>query len=295
MEAEKNKSTNVDLVVYRPSEDMHIDVRVSEETVWLAQSQMEILFGVKENTIKYHIKEIYKTKELEIISTTRKFRVVRTEGFRNISRWIDFYNLDMIISVGYRVNTKSGVMFRRWATNVLKDYMLRGSALNPYFQQVEQHLTKHDQEISVLNQRIDNMVKTALPPKCGLFFNGQIFDAYVLMAKLIKSAKKDIKLIDNYIDESVLVLLDKRNDKVAATIFTQIISQQLQLDIQRHNAQYRPIEIKQMSGVHDRFMLIDDNQLYHIGASIKDLGKKLFAITLIEDSEIIAAIRKTME
>ena len=138
MEVEKNNSNNVDLVVYRPSEEMHIDVRVSEETVWLAQSQMAILFGVKENTITYHIKEIYKTKELETILTTRKFRVVRTEGSRKISRWIDFYNLDMIISVGYRVNTTSGVMFRRWATNILKDYMLRGSALNPYFQQVEQ-------------------------------------------------------------------------------------------------------------------------------------------------------------
>ena len=295
MEVEKNNSNNVDLVVYRPSEEMHIDVRVSEETVWLAQSQMAILFGVKENTITYHIKEIYKTKELETILTTRKFRVVRTEGSRKISRWIDFYNLDMIISVGYRVNTTSGVMFRRWATNVLKDYMLRGSALNPYFQQVEQHLTKHDQEISVLNQRIDNMVKSALPPKCGLFFDGQIFDAYVLMAKLIKTAKKDIKLIDNYIDESVLVLLDKRNDNVAATIFTQNISPQLQLDIQRHNAQYHPIKARQMLGVHDRFMLIDDTQLYHIGASIKDLGKKLFAITLIEDTEIIAVMRKKIK
>ena len=173
--------------------------------------------------------------------------------------------------------------------------MLRGSALNPYFRQVEQHLTKHDQEISVLNQRIDNMVKSALPPKCGLFFDGQIFDAYVLMAKLIKTAKKDIKLIDNYIDESVLVLLDKRNDNVAATIFTQNISPQLQLDIQRHNAQYHPIKARQMLGVHDRFMLIDDTQLYHIGASIKDLGKKLFAITLIEDTEIIAVMRKKIK
>ena len=209
------------------------------------------------------------------------------------------YNLDVIISVGYRVKSIQGTKFRMWANHVLKEYLLKGYCINEHINNIEQRinhqLKKHDKRLNYLEEKVDFFVKTALPPSYGLFFNGQIFDAYVLMAKLIKSAKKDIKLIDNYIDESVLVLLDKRTDNVSATIFTQNIGAQLQLDIQRHNAQYRPIEVRQMAGVHDRFLLIDDTQLYHIGASIKDLGKKLFAITLIEDLEIIAAMRKMIE
>jgi len=225
---------------------------------------------------------------LDYASTVRKIRTVQKEGNRLVNRDLDHYNLDVIISLGFRVNTRIGILFRQWANQTLQQLMRNNMFNEARITHIENTLLAHDKQIKEL-------VQTALPPKYGLFFNGQIFDAYVLMAQLIKSAKRNIKMIDNYIDESVLLLFDKRADSVDATIFTQNISPQLQLDIRRHNAQYQHIEVKQLTGVHDRFMLIDDTILYHIGASIKDLGKKLFAVTLIEDTDIIASMQTIME
>ena len=183
-----------------------------------------------------------------------------------------FYNLDVIISVGYRVKSKRGTQFRIWANKILKDYLLKGYSINKRIENIEAKIIEHD-------QKIDFFVKTSLPPVEGIFFDGQLFDAYKFAADLIKSAHKSIILIDNYIDESVLMLLTKRHFQVTATIYTAQISKQLTLDLQHHNAQYEPIVIKQFKQSHDRFLLIDDKDIYHIGASLKDLGKKWFAFS----------------
>lgn len=280
-----------DVVIYHVAENADLEVRVADDTVWLSQSQMAMLFGVKENTVTYHIKEIYKIRELEVEATARKIRVVRKEGNRMVNRYIDFYNLDMILSIGYRVNTVSGIQFRHWASGVLKEYMFRGYALNPHLVQLEQHIIRQDLQISDINQRIDNIVQTAIPPKAGLFFNGETFDAYVFVADLIRSAKEDIKLVDNYIDDSVLLLLGKRQSEVSATIYTERITNQIQTDLSRYNTQYPPIAIQEMGKVHDRFLIID-RQLYHFGASFKDLGKRLFVVSKIEEPAVTDALMK---
>jgi hypothetical protein len=180
----------------------------------------------------------------------------------------------MIISVGYRVKSRRGVEFRIWATKTLKEYLLKGYVINQRLERLENRVTETENKINFF-------VKTALPTKEGVFYNGQVFDAYIFVSDLIKTAKKSIILIDNYIDESVLVLLSKRKVKVTATIYTGIITPQLKLDISKHNAQYPSVSIEKRNNIHDRFLLIDEN-LYHIGASIKDLGKKLFAFTKME-------------
>ena len=281
-----------DVVIYHVTENIDLEVRVADETVWLSQAQMAMLFGVKENTVTYHIKEIYKIRELEVEATARKIRVVRQEGDRMVKRYIDFYNLDMILSIGYRVNTVSGIQFRHWASGVLKEYMFRGYALNPHLVRLEQHIIRHDLQISDINQRIDNIVQTALPPKAGLFFNGETFDAYVFVADLIRNAKEDIKLVDNYIDDSVLLLLGKRQAEVRATIYTERITRQFQTDLGKYNTQYPPVTIKEIEKVHDRFLIIDQQHLYHFGASFKDLGKRLFVVSKIEEPTVTEALMK---
>ena len=243
---------------------------------------MAELFAVKEHTITYHIKEIYQTEELEAYATTRKIRVVRKEGNRTVNRNIDFYNLDMIISVGYRVSSKRGVLFRQWANKVLKDYLLKGYSINQRWEQIDTRLQQHDKQIEYLTDKVDFFVRTSLPPVEGIFHDGQLFDAYTFATNLIRSARKSIVLIDNYVDESVLLMLSKRNDGVKADIHTQAISRQFQLDLQKHNSQYPPIEVHVYKQAHDRFLIIDGTDVYHIGASLKDLGKKLFAFSKLE-------------
>ena len=198
---------------------------------------------------------------------------------------MDYYNLDVIISVGYRVKSQRGTQFRIWANQVLKEYLLKGYAINSRLTQLEQRVDKklldHEQRIANNEKQIRFFVRTALPPIEGVFCNGQIFDAYVFASDLIKSAQTNVVLIDNYVDERVLLLLSKRNKNVSATIYTKGVSQMLQQDIDRHNLQYEPIEIQIQTAIHDRFLIID-NTVYHIGASLKDLGKKLFAFSKME-------------
>lgn len=261
-----------EIILYQPDEEVKLEVRLEDETVWLTQAQMAALFDVKEHTITYHIKEIYNTGELDINSTTRKIRVVRKEGNRNVSRNIDFYNLDMIISVGYRVSSKRGVQFRQWANKVLKDYLLKGYSVNRRLSELEQTVAEH-------SKKIDFFVRTSLPPVEGIFFDGQIFDAYKFASELIKSARKSLLLIDNYVDESVLLMLSKRQSGVTATVYTQRITPQFQLDLDRFNSQYPPVDVRTCKLSHDRFLIIDDTEVYHIGASLKDLGKKWFAFS----------------
>jgi len=268
-----------EIIFYQPTENVRIEVRMGEETVWLTQQQMAELFNKDRTDIGRHIRNIYKEGELEKDITCAKFAHMGTEGDQQYE--YTAYNLDVIISVGYRVKSQRGTKFRQWANKVLKEYLLRGYAVNSRIAALEQHATKQDMEIRELQNKVDFFVRTSLPPVEGIFFDGQIFDAYTFVSDLIRSAKKSIVLFDNYVDDTVLAMLDKRGVKVSATIYTQRIKQQLSLDLAKHNAQYQPIEVKLFDKVHDRFLCID-NTVYHIGASLKDLGKKWFAFSKME-------------
>ena len=274
---DKNYKVNEnEIVLYQPNDSIRLEVRLEEETVWLNRNQMSVLFGRDVKTIGKHINNALR-EELQGLATVAKFAIVQNEGGRQVARTIDFYNLDMILSVGYRVKSSQGILFRQWANSVLKEYLLKGYAINQRFERLEQRVSRTE-------EKIDFFVRTSLPPVEGIFFDGQIYDAYELVCRLVKSAKSRIVLIDNYIDESVLTLLDKRNDGVTVAIYTQQISQQLQLDLQRHDSQYAPIPVHVLTRSHDRFLLIDDD-VYHIGASIKDLGKRWFAIMKMQETK----------
>ena len=259
-----------EVVLYNPDDTILLEVRMNDETVWLTQSQIALLFGCSVDNVGLHLKNIFEEDELDQKSTTEIFSVVRSEGSRMVKRNILHYNLDAILSVGYRVSSRNATKFRHWANQVLKDYLLKGYSVNQRIERLEQRVTQTE-------NKIDFFVRTALPPVEGIFFDGQIFDAYELACRLIKSAKRRIVLIDNYIDESTLLMLEKRNKNVTATIYTHSIGEQLQLDIDRHNAQYQPITVLRYKKSHDRFLILDDD-VYHVGASLKDLGKQWFAI-----------------
>jgi len=266
-------------VLYQPDETIRLEVRMGDDTVWLTQAQMAELFDKDRTVIGRHIRNIYQEEELERNITCAKFAHMGTDGDQIYE--YTAYNLDVIISVGYRVKSKRGTKFRQWANKVLKEYLLRGYAMNSRLLSLEQHLAQHDKEMKQIKEKVDFFVRTALPPIEGIFYDGQVFDAYRFASDLIRKAKHSIVLIDNYVDDTVLTLLDKRAENVTATIYTQHISQQLQLDINRHNTQYPAINVEHFNRAHDRFLLIDD-EVYHIGASIKDLGKKWFAFTLMQ-------------
>ena len=274
-----------EIVLYQPNEQMSLEVKLENETVWLTLNQMASLFGRDKSVISRHIKAIFQERELTYEGSVAKNATVQTEGNRQVIRDVEFYNLNVIISVGYRVKSQQGTAFRIWASEVLKEYMLRGYAVNQRIVYVEEYFDKrlraHEQRIENVEQKIDFFVRTSLPPHQGIFYDGQIFDAYTFINDRIREATKRIILIDNYIDDSVLTILSKRADKVAATIYTKKPSAQLQLDIQKHNAQYPPISVIEFDRSHDRFLCIDET-VYHLGASIKDLGKKWFAFNRME-------------
>ena len=259
-----------EIIIYQPDDNVKLEVRLNEETVWLNRQQMASLFQRDVKTIGKHIANAL-TEELEGTPVVAKFATTAADGK---TYQVEYYNLDVIISVGYRVKSQRGVQFRKWANVILKDYLLRGYAINQRLTNIERKIEEHD-------QKIDFFVRTSLPPVEGIFFDGQIFDAYTFVSDLIRSAKKSIVLFDNYVDDTVLTMLDKRCEKVSATIYTQKIKQQLSLDIEKHNAQYQTIEVKPFDKVHDRFLCID-NTVYHLGASLKDLGKKWFSFNKME-------------
>jgi len=263
-----------EIILYQPDDAVKLEVRVDEETVWLTQQQMAELFETTPQNITMHIRNLYSEGELDMNPTCKDFLQVRTEGNRNVKRIQKIYNLDVIISVGYRVKSLRGTQFRQWANRVLKEYLLKGYSINQRFERLEQRVAETE-------NKIDFFVRTSLPPVEGIFYNGQIFDAYKFVNDLIRSANRRIILIDNYVDDTVLQMLNKRQTNVTAKIYTKTISANLQLDLQRHNAQYEPIEILEFAESHDRFLIID-NDAYHIGASIKDLGKKWFAFCKME-------------
>ena len=266
-----------EIILYQADSSMKIEVRLENEMVWLNRQQMAQLFDRDVKTIGKHINNAL-DEELLGFPTVANFATVQMEGDRMVERYIEYYNLDMVLSVGYRVKSQKGIQFRTWSNQILKDYLLRGYAINQRIDRVEKFAIETEKRVTETEKKIDFFVKTSQPPVEGIFFDRQIFDAYTFAANLIKSAKKSITLIDNYVDESVLMLLSKRAEKVSATIYTAKVSPLLQLDLQKHNTQYPPVNIKSFSRSHDRFLIID-NDVYLIGASLKDLGKKWFAFS----------------
>ena len=277
-----------EIVLYQPDESIRLEVRIEDETVWLTQAQMAELFGTNRQAITKHIKNIYETGELDREATSSILELLQKEGNRNVKRKIEFYNLDTIISVGFRVNTRQGILFRTWANNVLKKYLLKGYAVHPSLQQVEYHLSKQiesqREEIFLLQQKVQNheqkidfLIQKEQPATEQLFSTGCVWDAYTFVSNLIRSAAERIILIDSFVDERTLLILDKRTDGVDCTIHTRYNSK-LQLDIQKHNQQCNRIDIIQLpQAVHDRYLIIDD-EVWLLGASVKDMGRGLCTI-----------------
>ena len=263
------------IVVYQPNDTIRLEVRYAQDSIWLPQIKISELFGVQKAAISKHLKNIFASGELQEAATVSKMETVQVEGGRTVVRVVDFYNLDAIIAVGYRVNSLRATHFRIWATNVLRNYLLHGYAVNDRIERLERRVAKHDEQIGMF-------LKTALPPVEGVLFEGQICDAYATAMKIIKSAKKSLVLIDNWLDETVLTMLGGRAEGVKATIYTKKIGRKLQLDVNRYNEQYAPIVVKPYSGAHDRFIIIDGETVYHIGASLKDLGHALFAFSKLQ-------------
>ena len=311
-----------EIVLYQPKGEVRLEVRVENDTVWLTQAQMAELFSVKENTITYHIQEIFETDELDHISTTRKIRVVRKEGQRNVARRIDFYNLDMIISIGYRVNSKTGVRFRRWANQVLKDYMLKGYAINQHkiatdlqiadrlqeqrqltekqnaeIENVKRDVAEQDSRLSAVEKHIDFFVKSAQTPTGGILATGTRFDGFVLIADLVKSAKRSVVFIDPFATIDVLKYAAMRAKGVNAVIYSARITPEFKEATELHNKQYPGLDLRTMRTIHDRFLLVDGT-VYHFGASFKDMGNEMTAFSVlnfVSPEEVIAKIQESMK
>lgn len=254
-----------------------IEVRIEDETVWLNRNQIAVLFERDVKTIGKHINNALK-EELSTISVVANFAITAADG--KLYR-VAHYNLDMILSIGYRVKSSRGIEFRKWSNTILKSYLIKGYVLHDRVKTIEKKLMEQE-------TIIEQLIQEKLPKQQGIFFDGQLFDAYVFVSNLVKSAKKSIRLIDNYVDETVLLLLTKRKEHVEAFIHTEKITPQFQLDIDKHNAQYPYINIQIIKQSHDRFLIIDESEIYHIGASIKDLGKKWFAFSKLNiDPELV--------
>lgn len=273
----EDASNRGEIVLYQPDDVTRLEVRVNEDTVWLTQAQLSSLFQKDQSVIARHIKNVFSEGELNeegnmhiLHNTLSRYKPVR------------IYSLDVIISVGYRVRSFRGTQFRRWANTVLKEYLLKGYSINQRLNAIEDKLDRkimeYEHRLVENEQKIDFFVRTSLPPVEGVFYDGQIFDAYVFAIELVRSAKHSLILIDNYIDESVLLILSKRQAGVGAEIRTGRVTDILKQDIVRHNAQYPPIILTEKKNIHDRFLIVDQD-VYHIGASLKDLGKKLFAFS----------------
>ena len=284
-----------EIILYQPDSTVKLEVRLEDETVWLSQEQMSELFQRDRTVIGRHINNIYKEGELERDITCANFAHMGSEGDQQYVTTL--YNLDVIISVGYRVKSKRGTEFRQWATKVLREYLLRGYSINQRLMHMENRidnrLLEHDKRLDYLTDKVDFFVRTSMPPVNGILFDGRIFDAYVFVCGLIESARERIILIDNYADYSTLTQLDKRSSGVSAVVYTSDKNRHIKEDLKRHNSQYPPIEVKYYQNVHDRFLIIDD-AVYLVGGSFKDLGKKLVGFAKMESvtpKELIGGIK----
>ena len=263
-----------EIILYHPDETIKIDVRVDEETVWLNRHQISLLFGRDIKTIGKHIVNAL-SEELTGFPVVAKFATTASDGKKY---QMEYYNLDVIMSVGYRVKSQQGILFRQWANRVLKDHLLKGYSVNQRFERLEQRM-------SATEDKIDFFVRTSLPPVEGVFFDGQMLEPFGFVNQLIRSAKKRIVLIDNYVDETVLLRLAERRPGVTATLYTQQQSPSFKVALEKHNLQYPPVEVHTFPRAHDRFLILDDT-VYHLGASIKDLGKRWFAFSkMVLDAE----------
>ncbi len=279
-----NEKQNI--VIYRSGE-IELKISFRNETIWLRQDEIALLFEKDRTVITRHINKILKDKEVDEKSNVQKMH------FPNSDKPVKLYSLDIILAVGYRTNSAKAIKFRQWATKILKEYILNGYAINS--EKITYERFKHlENDVSDLKNKVEKVFKAIedeeLKPKQGIFFDGQIFDAYVFISNLIKSAKKSIVLIDNYVDESILTLFSK-NQKIEVSIFTKNLSKQLKLDLEKYNKQYKPITIKKFASAHDRFLIIDEKEIYHFGASLKDLGKKWFAFSKF-DMEAVEILSK---
>jgi hypothetical protein len=260
----------------------HIEVRIEEDNVWLNRQQLSDLFNRDIKTIGKHINNVFIEGELDKSSTVSNFATVQNEGGRIVERRVEHYNLDVIISVGYRVKSKQGTQFRIWANKVLKDFLLKGYALNQRMNRIENTV----ENLAVKVNEIDMQIKSNIIPTQGVFFDGQIFDAYELVSKIIRSANKSIVLIDNYMNENTLIHLSKKKKGVKAILLTKSQNKQLILDVKKANEQYEDFELRTFTKSHDRFVIIDENEVFHLGASLKDLGHKRFAFSKLDKRSV---------
>ncbi len=261
------------LVVYSDGE-LELKVSVEKDCIWLNRNQLAELFGRDVKTIGKHINNVFNENELTRVSTVANFATVQIEGGREITRDVEYYNLDVIISIGYRVKSQKGVRFRQWATSVLKNYIQNGYAINNH-KITEQRLFALENYMQFIKSKIKN---NSLEFNQNIFFDGQIYDAYIFVNDLLKLAKEEVILIDNYIDDTVFTLFSKYPN-INFTIYTSTISKQLKLDFEKYSKQYKNISLKTFKSSHDRFLIIDKKEIYHLGASLKDLGKKWFAFS----------------
>jgi len=277
-----------EIVLYRPDDlTEHIEVRIDEETVWLNRQQISNLFNRDIKTIGKHINNVFSEGELDQKATVAKFATVQNEGGRMVERQVEHYNLDIIISVGYRVKSKQGTQFRIWANRILKDYLLTGYAINNRMNRLEDSMETLKNKVN----EIDLQIHSHLIPTQGVFFDGQIFDAYELASKIIRTARHTIVLIDNYMDESTLTHLSKKKKNVKVILLSKNAGKQLLLDVQKANEQYGNFELKTFAKSHDRFLIIDNTEVYHLGASLKDLGKKWFAFSKLDAVSVSSIIQ----
>lgn len=267
---------NNELILYESDGlSFRIDVRVEQETVWLNRQQLATLFERDVKTIGKHINNVFAEGELESYSVVAKFATTALDGK---TYQVEYYNLDVIISVGYRVKSKQGTQFRIWANTVLKEHLLKGHTLNNRISTIENNVHNLINKV----EGIQLQISADLPPNQGIFFDGQTYDAYDFVNDLIKKANKSIILIDNYIDETVITQLTKKAKNVKVYLLSKSIKAQLKLDIEKANSQYPTFKAISFAKAHDRFLIIDQKDIYHIGASLKDLGKKWFAFSKLE-------------
>ena len=271
-----------------------IEVKIEDDTVWLSQQQMSSLFKQTKQNISLHINNCFKENELDKNSTVKESLPVQNEGGRKVSRTIEFYNLDVIISVGYRVKSVQGTQFRMWANRILKDYLLKGYSLNNRMNRLEDNVESIVKKVN----EIDLQIQSSALPNQGVFFEGQVFDAYMLASRIIRSAEKQIVLIDNYVDESTLTHLSKKKHSVQVVLLSKSLTKKISLDLSKANHQYGKFEWIRFERSHDRFLIIDGKKIYHLGASLKDLGKKWFAFSELNSktmSEILLSINQVIK
>jgi len=281
------------IITYNDGE-IELPISIENETIWLSQSQISELFDTSTDNVSLHLKNIFKEKELDEKATTEDFSIVRQEGNRKVKRNIKHYNFDAVISIGYRVSSYKATRFRQWATSVLKEYISKGYAINTH-KITEERLLNLENDMKVVKSKIKN---NTLDKRQGIFFDGQFFDAYIFISDILKEAKESITLVDNYVDETTLLHLSSKSNKdIEINVITKTISNELKLDIDKFNKQNNNLKVFKSDKSHDRFLIIDKKIVYHIGASLKDLGNKWFAFSKLEDDylELFENINKILK